>query len=116
MKIFALVGSALAATVPSAKQFQGTNKQGSKWSATVGPAGIQYQENGFSISASPSEVTADTIGISTYCPDNQPGCLTQLTEYFNYVWDSDNEVLSATGKDNVSIKCIRSFLKLVSAR
>ena len=111
MKIFALVGSALAATVPSAKQWGGKNKQGGKWSASVNPDGVQYQENGFSLSAEAGDVTADTVGLSTYCPDDQEGCMTQQTQYHDYVWDSVAEVLSATGVDNVSKISFRPLTK-----
>ena len=102
MKIFALVGSALSASVPNNQQWQGTNIQGGKWSAQAGPAGVAYQESGFSLVASPSAVTADNVGISTYCVDGEAACDTQKTQYYNYVWDSANESLTATGVDNVS--------------
>ena len=102
MKIFALIGSALSASVPVNKQWQGTNVQGGKWSAQAGPAGVAYQESGFSLVASPSAVTADNVGISTYCVDGDDACDTQKTQYYNYVWNPDTETLSATGEDNVS--------------
>ena len=116
MKIFALAGTTLAATVPYAEQWQGVNVQGNAWSATVGPDGVAYQENGFSIVAKPGAVTTDSSGISTYCVEGQE-CDTQITAYQGYVWDSDNESLSATGLDNVSktnfmSSCFQPWLSL----
>ena len=80
MKVFALVGSALSASVPANQQWQGTNIQGDGWSAQAGPAGVSYQESGFSLIARPSAVIADNVGISTYCVDGEPACDTQKTE------------------------------------
>merc|ERR1712048_736303 len=48
----------------------------------------------------PGPVTTDSSGISTYCVEGQE-CDTQITAYKDYVWDSDNESLSATGIDNL---------------
>ena len=103
MKIFALLGSVFAASRPSNEQWQGVNLQGNKWSASVGPRGVQYQENGLRISGQPSEVTADNTGVSTYCVDGLNFCSTQLTTYQNYVWVPATESLTATGQDAVSI-------------
>ena len=101
MKIFALLGSVFAASRPSNEQWQGVNLQGNKWSASVGPRGVQYQENGFRLSGQPSDVTTDNTGVSTYCMNGN--CQTQLTTYQDYVWDSQSESLSATGQDSVRI-------------
>merc|ERR1719435_199715 len=92
MKLFAALASLAAAA-----QYQGTNSDGTEWSASVTDDNFAFQENGESLVAEGSEPSDAGVELHSVCSPALGGCVTKYTEYSSHTYDGSS--ITAEGED-----------------